>query len=74
MRTDFPIASASVYPNMRSAAGFQDVMMLSRFLVMMASSDDSINAANRRAITAACTRSVMSRAIFEAPITVPASS
>ena len=48
MRIDCPIASAAVYPNMRSAAGFHDVMMLVRSLVMMASSDDSTTAASRR--------------------------
>ena len=48
--------------------------MLSRFLVMIASSDDSTTAASRRLATSARFRSLMSRAIFDAPITVPASS
>ncbi len=53
---------------------FHDVMMLFRSLVMIASSDDSTTAASRRLATAACARSLMSRAIFDAPITRPASS
>ena len=53
MRIDLPIASASVYPNMRSAAGFHDVMMLFRSFVMIASSDDSTTAARRRRAIAA---------------------
>ncbi len=48
--------------------------MLSRLLVTIASSDDSITAASRPAAASARFRSVMSRAIFDAPITVPASS
>ena len=54
MRIDCPIASAAVYPNMRSAAGFHDVMMLFRSFVMIASSDDSTTAASRRLASAAC--------------------
>ncbi len=74
MRIDCPIASAAVYPNMRSAAAFHDVMMLFRSFVMIASSDDSTTAASRRVATPACARSLMSRAIFDAPITRPLSS
>jgi len=74
IRIDRPTASTSVYPNMRSAAGFHEVMMLFRSLVMMASSDDSTTAANRRAAMFAAMRSVMSRAIFDAPTTRPVSS
>ena len=59
---------------MRSAAGFHDVMMLLRSLVMMASSDDSTTAASRRLAMAACSRPLISRAIFDAPITRPVSS
>src|SRR5215472_6630472 len=40
MVTGFPVASLAAYPNMRSAAGFQEVMMPSRFFPMMASSED----------------------------------
>ena len=36
-----PTASAAVYPNSRSAAGFQPVIVPSRDLVMMASLEDS---------------------------------
>jgi hypothetical protein len=49
-------------------------MMLFRFLVMIASSDDSMTAASRRAATSARLRSPMSRAILEAPMTTPLSS
>src|SRR5262245_57415055 len=42
-----PTASAAVQPKMRSAAGFQDVMMPSSVLLTMTSSDDSTMAARR---------------------------
>ena len=74
MRMDWPSASAAVYRNIRSAAGFHDVMTLWRSLVMIASSEDSITASNLRLTAAASLRSLMSRAIFEAPITTPVSS
>ena len=48
--------------------------MLSRSLVMMASSDDSTTASSRRAARSASTRSLMSRAILDAPMTTPWSS
>ena len=41
---------------------------------MMASSDDSTTAASRRLAASARFRSLMSRAIFDAPMTVPSSS
>ena len=74
MRIDRPIASAAVYPNMRSAAEFHDVMTPFRSFVTIASSDDSTTAASRRVASTACARSLMSRAIFDAPITRPSSS
>ena len=37
-----PTASAAVQPKMRSAAGFQDVMMPSSVLLTIASSDESM--------------------------------
>ena len=74
IRIDLPIASAAVYPNMCSAAGFHEVMMLVRSLVMMASSDDSTTAASRRLAAAASVRSLISRATLEAPMTRPAAS
>src|SRR5579864_8086938 len=49
-----PMASSGVYPNMRSALLFQLVMMPSRFLLIMASSDEATIAANRPAISCAC--------------------
>jgi geranylgeranyl pyrophosphate synthase len=44
----------------------------SRFLEMIASSEDSTMAANRRRASSACRRALMSRTIFEAPMTLPA--
>ena len=44
----WPMASAAVNPNRRSAARFQPVMVPSSVLVMMASLDDSTTALNRR--------------------------
>ena len=53
---------------------FHEVMVLFRSFVMIASSDDSTTAASRWPARAARARSLMSRAIFDAPITRPASS
>ena len=58
----------------RSAAGFQDVMMPSRVLLTMTSSDDSMTAAKCRSATSVFRRSVMSRATLEAPTTRPSAS
>ena len=75
MRIDCPIASAAVYPNMRSAAGFHDVMMLFRSLrddrVVRRLDDRGEPAAGDGGLRRG---RVMSRAIFDAPITRPASS
>jgi len=38
---DWPIISSAVYPNIRLAAAFQLVTTPCRFLLMMASSEDS---------------------------------
>ena len=48
--------------------------MPSRVLVTMASSDDSTTAASRRMSNEARFCALMSRAIFDAPMTTPASS
>ena len=74
IRIDRPTASAAVYPNMRSAAAFHDVMTPFRSFVTIASSDDSTTAARRRIADASAARALASRAIFEAPMTAPASS
>ena len=42
-RIDWPIISDASYPKIRSAAGFQDVTIPSRFLLMIASSEPSMN-------------------------------
>ena len=47
-----PTASAAVYPNSRSAAEFQPVIVPSSDIVMMASLDDSTAALNRRSRSA----------------------
>src|ERR1700685_657052 len=49
-----PIASSGVYPNIRSALLFQLVMMPSRFLLIMASSEEATIAAKRPVISSAC--------------------
>jgi hypothetical protein len=41
------MASAAVYPNIRSAAAFQEAMVPSTVFEMMASSEDSTTAARR---------------------------
>jgi hypothetical protein len=41
MRIDCPMASVAVYPNMRSAAAFDDRMIPFKSLLTMASSDES---------------------------------
>jgi hypothetical protein len=46
---DRPIASPADQPNMRSAAGFHEVMMPSSVLLTMASSEELTMAASRRA-------------------------
>ena len=48
----WPTASAAVYPNSRSAAGFQPVMVPSSDVVMMASLEDSTAALNSRSRSA----------------------
>ena len=47
-----PAASAAVYPNSRSAAEFQPVMVPSSDVVMMASLEDSTAALNSRSRSA----------------------
>ena len=47
-----PTASAAVYPNSRSAAGFQPVIVPSSDIVMMASLEDSTAALNSRSRSA----------------------
>ena len=61
MVTGCPTASASVYPKIRCADAFQLVIMRSRFLEMIASSEDSTMAASLRRDSSACRRSVTSR-------------
>jgi hypothetical protein len=48
------------YPNIRSALLFQLVMMPSRFLLIMASSEEATMAANSPVISSACFRSLIS--------------
>jgi len=55
-----PMASSGVYPNIRSALLFQLVMMPSRFLLIMASSEEATMAANRPVISSACFGSLIS--------------
>ena len=69
-----PIASAAVQPNIRSAAGFHEVMIPSRVLLTIASSEESTMAASRARVSSKRRRSLMSRAIFEAPTTRPVES
>ena len=47
-----PVASAALYPNSRSAAEFQPVMVPSSDVVMMASLEDSTAALNSRSRSA----------------------
>ena len=46
-RIDCPIASVSVYPKIRSAAAFHEVIVPVRSLLMMASSEEATMAARR---------------------------
>ncbi len=48
-----PMASSAVYPNIRSALLFQLVITPSRFLLIMASSEEATMAANRPVISSA---------------------
>ena len=57
-----PMASCSVYPNIRSAAAFHAEITPSRVLAMIASSEDSTIAAYRNRISSARVRSVASAA------------
>src|SRR5208337_506924 len=59
----FPIASAAVYPNIFSAAGFQVEIMPPSVLLIMASSLDSTIAANWAHAALAFAASVTSRDI-----------
>ena len=52
----WPITSAALYPRRRQAEAFQEVIVPSNVLVMMASSDDSTTAA--RSARASCVGSV----------------
>ena len=45
-RIDWPTASASVYPKVRSAAAFQEVIVPVRSSLMMASPDEATIAAS----------------------------
>ena len=53
-----PMISAAVYPKRRSAAGFHEVMMPLRLLLMIASSDDSTIASER------CARRISACGLF----------
>ncbi len=64
---DRPIASGAVKPKSRSAAGFQAVMIPSRSLPTIASSDERTIAASRSDASSACLRSVVSSSRAENP-------
>ena len=70
----WPIASAAVQPNIRSAAGFHEVITPFRVLLTITSSDDSTMAASRARISSKRRRSVMSLAILQAPTMRPVES
>ena len=61
MRTGCPTASSSVYPKMRRAPAFQLVIVPSKVLEMIASSDDSTIAASRSRASSMSLRWVTSR-------------
>ena len=62
-----PMASCSVYPNIRSAAAFHAETMPSRVLAMIASSEDSTIAAYRNRISSARVRLGASAATVNTP-------
>ncbi len=68
---DWPIISAAVKPNIRSAAVFHEVTIPFRSLPTIASSLDSTIAAKSRASRSRRLVSVTSRAISDAPAIVP---
>ena len=59
-----PAASAAVYPNRRSAAEFQPVIVPSSDFVMMASLEDSTAALNRRSRSAWWSRAAIGAAML----------
>src|SRR5947199_727196 len=67
----WPTASAAVQLNMAWAARFHEVMTPSSVLLTMASSAESTMAASRARASSPRRRSLMSRAVFEAPMTSP---
>ena len=68
---DCPTISEAVYPKSFSAAGFHVTTVPSRVLLTIASSLEAMMAAKWRASRSNCFVSVTSRAIFDAPMTVP---
>ena len=78
MVTGLPRISSAVYPKRRSALLFQLVIMPSRFLLMMASSEESTIAP--RSCAACCSwdsadfRGVMSISVLMPPVILPSSS
>jgi hypothetical protein len=73
MVTGLPTASATEYPNICSAPGFQDVMVPSRVFVRIASADASTIAASRPSVCSCRRRSVISRNTTTAPTMRPSS-
>ena len=69
-----PIASSSVQPNVRAAAGFQETIVPSSPRPMIASREESTTAASQRCCSCALRCSVMSRAIAAIPVISPSSS
>ena len=68
---DFPMASSGVYPNIRSAELFHEVIMPARLLLIIASSEESTILASSARACSARRLSVISRKTSTAPSISP---